>query len=103
MKDRSDDPSHHDRTHLPRSYISLPLGTLRHPLTAMSEMRSDANDTAENSLSLHETVDSRGVFMEQSATSVFPGTCSFSKESQYSCYCLKLGAGGHMHECVMEK
>ena len=24
MKDRSDDPSHHERTHLPRSYISLP-------------------------------------------------------------------------------
>ena len=25
MKDRSDDPSHHERTHLPRSYISLPI------------------------------------------------------------------------------
>ena len=25
MKDRSDDPSHHERTPLPRSYISLPL------------------------------------------------------------------------------
>ena len=25
MKDRSDDPSHHDRTPLPRSYISLLL------------------------------------------------------------------------------
>ena len=25
MKDRSDDPSHHERTLLPRSYISLPL------------------------------------------------------------------------------
>ena len=25
MKDRPDDPSHHDRTLLPRSYISLPL------------------------------------------------------------------------------
>ena len=24
-KDRSDDPSHHERTLLPRSYISLPL------------------------------------------------------------------------------
>ena len=24
MKDRSDDPSHHERTSLPRSYISLP-------------------------------------------------------------------------------
>ena len=24
MKDRSDDPSHHERTPLPRSYISLP-------------------------------------------------------------------------------
>ena len=24
MKDRSDDPSHHERTLLPRSYISLP-------------------------------------------------------------------------------
>ena len=24
MKDRSDDPSHHERMHLPRSYISLP-------------------------------------------------------------------------------
>ena len=27
MKDRSDDPSHHERTLLPRSYISLPLVT----------------------------------------------------------------------------
>ena len=27
MKDRSDDPSHHERTLLPRSYISL-LGTV---------------------------------------------------------------------------
>ena len=26
MKDRSDDPSHHERTLLPRSYISLPSG-----------------------------------------------------------------------------
>ena len=25
MKDRSDDPSHHERTLLPRSYISLPV------------------------------------------------------------------------------
>ena len=25
MKDRSDDPSHHERTPLPRSYISLPV------------------------------------------------------------------------------
>ena len=25
MNDRSDDPSHHERTLLPRSYISLPL------------------------------------------------------------------------------
>ena len=25
MKDRSDDPSHHERTLLPRSYISLPM------------------------------------------------------------------------------
>ena len=27
MKDRSDDPSHHERTLLPRSYISLPAAT----------------------------------------------------------------------------
>ena len=27
MKDRPDDPSHNERTLLPRSYISLPLGT----------------------------------------------------------------------------
>ena len=26
MKDRSDDPSHHERTLLPRSYISLTVG-----------------------------------------------------------------------------
>ena len=25
MKDQSDDPSHHERTFLPQSYISLPL------------------------------------------------------------------------------
>ena len=28
MKDRSDDPSHHERTLLPRSYISLPVRNL---------------------------------------------------------------------------
>ena len=28
MKDRSDDPSHHERTLLPRSYISLRLGNI---------------------------------------------------------------------------
>ena len=27
MKDRSDDPSHHQQTLLPRSYISLPTGS----------------------------------------------------------------------------
>ena len=27
MKDRSDDPSHHERTPLPRSYISLPVSS----------------------------------------------------------------------------
>ena len=27
MKDRSEDPSHHERTLLPRSYISLPLNS----------------------------------------------------------------------------
>ena len=27
MKDRSDDPSHHERTLLPQSYISLPFRT----------------------------------------------------------------------------
>ena len=31
MKDRSDNPSHHERTLLPRSYISLP--TINEPLT----------------------------------------------------------------------
>ena len=30
MKDRSDDPSHHDRTPLPRSYISLAHHTALH-------------------------------------------------------------------------
>ena len=29
MKDRSDDPSHYERTLLPRSYISLPLSGMR--------------------------------------------------------------------------
>ena len=29
MKDRSDDPSHHERTLLPRSYISLPVNEER--------------------------------------------------------------------------
>ena len=32
MKDRSDDPSHHDRTLLPRSYISLPQDNTYHGL-----------------------------------------------------------------------
>ena len=30
MKDRSDDPSHHERMLLPRSYISLPQGNKVH-------------------------------------------------------------------------
>ena len=30
VKDRSDDPSHHERMLLPRSYISLPVGDLSH-------------------------------------------------------------------------
>ena len=31
MKDRSDDPSHHERTPLPRSYISLPVSPCQEP------------------------------------------------------------------------
>ena len=29
LKDRSDDPSHHERTLLPRSYISLPKSLIK--------------------------------------------------------------------------
>ena len=36
MKDRSDDPSHHERTPLPRSYISLP-GRLDFPFERRKE------------------------------------------------------------------
>ena len=32
MKDRSDDPSHHERTLWPRSYISLHEGSIRRPI-----------------------------------------------------------------------
>ena len=32
MKDQSDDPSHHERTLLPRSYISLPLYLMKHSI-----------------------------------------------------------------------
>ena len=35
MKDRSDDPSHHERTLLPRSYISLQIIFFMH--TSLSE------------------------------------------------------------------
>ena len=33
MKDRSDDPSHHERTLLPRSYISLLYGVIQFNIT----------------------------------------------------------------------
>ena len=36
MKDRSDDPSHHERTLLPRSYISLPLILVVNQLDCLS-------------------------------------------------------------------
>ena len=41
MKDRSDDPSHHERTLLPRSYISLPVGRCE----ALSSFSLDALNT----------------------------------------------------------
>ena len=40
MKDRSDDPSHHERTLLPRSYISLPSSALM--ISQTSEVQIDA-------------------------------------------------------------
>ena len=36
VKDRSDDPSHHERTLLPQSYISLPAVLEPHELAAVS-------------------------------------------------------------------
>ena len=39
MKDRSDDPSHHERTLLPRSYISLPGNSLKSKHTFMHFFR----------------------------------------------------------------
>ena len=42
MKDRSDDPSHHERTLLPRSYISLHTGWIRlliNPLTGLRNVQ----------------------------------------------------------------
>ena len=41
MKDRFDDPSHHERTLLPRSYISLPL---YHEATCRSAQKPKANN-----------------------------------------------------------
>ena len=45
MKDRSDDPSHHERTLLPRSYISLPHheGSIRRPITPWATYRSSVD------------------------------------------------------------
>ena len=37
MKDRSDDPSHHERTLLPRSYISLPASLKYYHCTTAEE------------------------------------------------------------------
>ena len=42
MKDRSDDPPHHERTLLPRSYISLPELTLV-PVLISSDFRLNIN------------------------------------------------------------
>ena len=39
MKDRSDDPSHHERTLLPRSYISIPDLDLNIAVVAHSAVR----------------------------------------------------------------
>ena len=41
MKDRSDDPSHHERTLLPRSYISLPEIMRQIPNGGASNIRSN--------------------------------------------------------------
>ena len=41
MKDRSDDPSHHERTLLPQSYISLLAGLM--PIDIISVMCTEAN------------------------------------------------------------
>ena len=44
MKDRSDDPSHHERTFLPRSYISLPWGGGQITTTNSKTKRQKANN-----------------------------------------------------------
>ena len=41
IKDRSDDPSHHERTLLPRSYISLPIKS-EHDLSLNSPLFAEA-------------------------------------------------------------
>ena len=41
MKDRSDDPSHHERTLLPRSYISLPKHGRKEIFYLMTHSRHD--------------------------------------------------------------
>ena len=40
MKDRSNDPSHHERTLLPRSYISLPLCVLESFLSSVCSLEN---------------------------------------------------------------
>ena len=54
MKDRSDDPSHHERTLLPRSYISLPAGdTNRQELEHPGERRATTPRQHRHDVHLH--------------------------------------------------
>ena len=38
MKDRSDNPLHHERTLLPQSYILLPINDVDHPTDHASDL-----------------------------------------------------------------
>ena len=54
MKDRSDDPSHHERTLLPRSYISLP-GHEKDPVPRVSLVLLLVSDVILPCVPLHDT------------------------------------------------
>ena len=43
MKDRSDDPSHHERTLLPRRYISLQITNFKNELETTTQIHTQTN------------------------------------------------------------
>ena len=59
MKDRSDDPSHHERTLLPQSYISLPLEKDRQTGNRVTKIRGIKGGTEKNRIERQKKIRDR--------------------------------------------